>query len=174
MSGTSGNSTTSKSFKATSQVNPFYTTKTDKKGNTVTNFQNGTAQKTVYDITNNNISRLLDNYLNPSLDGVANQAKLAAFDKTQANSLQNNILNPLTQNNMIRSSQATNMYNNLQQQRADYANQLLANEANTKDMIEMLANLYTQAYTGASGEEQTSINASLGGGTTKTKSNAKS
>lgn len=172
MSGDSSelSSVTQKKFKPTSQVTPFYTSKTDKKGNTVTNFASGTAPQTVYDITNQNIGQLLHNYLNPSLDSVANQAKLRAFDRTQADNLQNNILNPLTQNNMIRSSQATNMYNNLQQQHANYADSLLANEANTSDMIQLLTNLYQQAATGTSGQQSTSINASLGAGTSTTSS----
>ena len=176
MSGSSSgtSSTTKKGFKATSQNNPYFQTTTDKSGNTVTKFRNGTAGQTAYDFVNDNISGLLDKYLNPSLDSVTNQAKIAAFNKQQSNNLQNNIINPLTNNNMIRSSQATNMYNNLSNQSADYTNQLLANsQDDTMNMIKSLVDLYTMGYQGASGEEQTSINASLGGGTSTTKSSSK-
>ena len=167
----SNSSTTKKTFKATSQNNPYFQTTTDKNGNTVTNFKNGTAGQTAFNFVNDNLQGLLDSYLKPSLDTATNQAKIAAFNKQQATNLQNNIVNPLTNNNMIRSSQATNMYNNLSNQAADYTNQLIANsQADTENMINNLINLYTAGYTGASGEEQTSINASLGGGNTTTKS----
>lgn len=173
--GSSGNSSseTKKSFQASSQTNPYFQTTTDKKGNTVTNFKNGTAGKTAYDFVNDNISGLLDNYLSPSLSSPVNQARLDIFNKQQANNLQNNILNPLTQNNMVRSSQATNMYNNLSNQAADYGKELIAqSQDDTWNMINNLVNLYTMGYTGAAGEEQSSINASLGGGSSTTKSNS--
>lgn len=175
MSGSSNSSsTTSKEFKPTSQNNPFYTTSTDKNGNTVTNFANGTAGKTSYDFVNNNISTLLDNYLNPTLNSTTNQAKLNEFNKQQSQNLQNNIINPLANNNMVRSSQATNMYNNLSNQSADYANQLLADDqANTWNMINNLMSMYVNAYTGVNNNQAAGINASLGGGDTKTSSSGK-
>lgn len=171
-SGTS--STTKKSFQASSQNNPYFQTSTDKKGNTVSNFKDGTAGQTAYNFVNNNISGLLNDYLHPNINSPVNQAKMDIFNKQQATNLQNNILNPLTQNNMIRSSQATNMYNNLSNQAADYTKDLIANSQNdTWDMINNLVNLYTMGYNGASAEEQASINASLGGGSSTTKSSSK-
>ena len=167
-------SVTRRSMKPTSQTNPFYTTSTDKNGNTVVNFKKGTAGQTGYNFVNRNISQLLNNYLNPSLNDTTTQAKLAEFNKTQQQNLQNNIISPLANNNMLRSSQATNMYNNLSNQSADYTNQLLANsQENTWNMINNLMGMYMNAYNGVSGEEGTSINASIGSGDSSTSSSSK-
>jgi hypothetical protein len=166
-------STTKTEFAQTSQNNPFYETSTDKEGNTTSKFKPGTAGETAYNFVNQNISGLLNDYLNPSLNSTVNKAKMADFQKTQNANLQNNIINPLANNNMIRSSQATNMYNNLSNQSADYANQLISDSHNdTWNMINNLLNLYTAAYQGTASEENTSINSSLGTGTTTTKSNS--
>lgn len=174
MGGSSNSSSTSTSktqLQPTSTTNPYFKSSTDKNGNTVTNFQNGTAGQTAYNFVNNNISRLLDNYLHPSLDSVTNQAKLGQFNKQQQANLQNNIINPLATNNMVRSSQATNMYNNLSNQAADYTNSLLAEDQNnTWNMINNLMNLYTQGYTGSAAEENASLKASTGAGDTVTTS----
>lgn len=171
---TNNTSTTTKSFKPTQQINPFFTTSTNKKGKTVTKFAPGTAGQTAYDFVNSNISTLLDNYLNPSLDNPVNQAKMQLFQKQQANNLQNNILNPLTANNMIRSSQATNMYNNLNNQAADYSKELIANSQNDSwNMINNLMSLYMNGYNAASGEEKASIQSSLGGGNSVTQTSGK-
>ena len=181
-SGSNSNQSSKTTYGATSTTNPYYTTKTDKNGNTVSNFNQGTAGQQTFDYVNQNISGLLDNYLNPTLDSTTNQAKMNQFtrnlNKESTNALQNNIINPLTQNNMIRSSQATNMYNNLgnqmNEQIADYSNQLLADDqTNTWNMINNLMNLYTKGYTGSASEEQTSLNASSGNATTTSKSNSK-
>ena len=60
---------------------------------------------------------LLNEYLNPTLNSTTNQAKLNAFTNTlntqTKKNLENNIINPLSNRNMIRSSQATDLYNNL-------------------------------------------------------------
>ena len=74
---------------------------------------------------------------------------------------------------MIRSSQATNMYNNLSNQAADYANDLLANSQNdTWNMINNLMNLYTTGYTGANNDISTAFKAAVGNNST-TNSNTK-
>lgn len=175
MSKNSSNSTTTSitQMKPASMSNPFFTTKTDKDGNTVSNFTNGSAGQTAYNFVNNNISSLLDQYLNPTLNSTTNKAKLNAFNKQQQSNLQNNIINPLARNNMIRSSQATNMYNNLSNQAADYANELLANSQNdTANMINTLMNMYTNAYNGIASEQDTNINTALGSGTTTSTSKA--
>lgn len=169
-----GKETTTTSYtqmRGSSQNNPYFSTKTNANGDTTSSFKSGTAGETAYNFVNNNISQLLNNYLNPSLNSVTNQAKMATFNKAQQENLQNNIINPLTRNNMIRSSQATNLYNNLSNQAADYANQLIADDqANTWNMINNLMNLYTQGYTGISNEQSQGINASLGTGSTSSTS----
>lgn len=172
-SNTSSTSSSTPTFIDTNTNNPYYQTTTDKNGNTTNSFVKGSAGETAYNFVNNNIGQLLDNYLNPSLDSATNQAKLSAFNKQQQSNLQNNIINPLANNNMVRSSQATNMYNNLSNQSADYANQLLANaQTDTWNMINNLMDLYTTGYTGASNDISTALKAGVGNSST-TSSNSK-
>lgn len=171
---TESNSSSKVQPRATSLNNPYYTTKTDANGNTTTTFKQGTAGETSYNFVNKNIAGLLDQYLHPTLDSETNQAKLAAFNKQQQSNLQNNIISPLAQNNMIRSSQATNMYNNLSNQAADYSNDLIANSQNdTWNLINNLVSLYTLGYQGIGNEQSQSINSSLGMGETTTSSKGK-
>jgi capsid protein len=137
----------------------------------VSTFKDGTAAQQAYNFVNQNANRLLQDYLKPSLDSAENQAMLNAYtkelNKNATSTLQNNIINPLANNNMIRSSQATNMYNNLSNQVADnisdYTNELLANsKANSWDMISNLMNLYTSGYQGVANETSNALQASVG------------
>lgn len=172
---TESTSTTEKQFRPANTNNPYFSTTTDMWGNTSSNFKNGTAGKTTFDFVNKNIGSLLDRYLNPTYDNPVNQAKINEFNKVQQQNLQNNVLNPLANSNMIRSSQATNMYNNLANQSSDFANSLIANSQNdTWNMINNLMNLYTQGYTGMSGEQANSISSSIGSASTTTKTEGKS
>lgn len=172
-SNTTSTSSSTPTFINTNTTNPYYQTKTDKNGNTTNSFVKGTAGATAYNFVNKNAQDLLNSYLNPSLDTTTNQAKLAQFNKQQQANLQNNIISPLANNNMIRSSQATNMYNNLSNQAADYANDLLANSQNdTWNMINNLMSLYTAGYTGANTDVSTALKAATGQNTT-TSSNTK-
>ena len=76
---------------------------------------------------------------------------------------------------MIRSSQATNLYNNLSNQSADYVNDLIANSQNdTWNVINNLMSLYMNGYTGSANEENTSLNASSGNATTTTNGSSSS
>ena len=163
-SSNSSSTTTSKPvYSASSQTNPYYKTTTNSSGDTVTNFLKGSAGETAYNYVNDNIGSLLNNYLNPSLNNSVDQAKLTAFNQQQQQNLQNSIINPLANNNMIRSSQATNMYNNLSNQYADYTNQLLADsQANSWNMINNLMNMYTTGYSGANSEIGNALQASVG------------
>lgn len=162
----SNNSSTSTSkpvYIDTSTSNPYYQTTTKKDGTTVNNFVAGTAGQKTYDFVNDNISGLLNDYLNPSLNSTTNQAKLNAFNKQQQANLQNNIINPLASNNMLRSSQATSMYKDLSNQSADYTNQLLSeSQDNTWNMINNLMNLYATGYQGASGDVSTALGSAVG------------
>lgn len=170
-SNTSSTTNTTPTFAATSQSNPYFQTKTDKNGNLTSNFKSGTAAQQAYDYVNANANRLLNDYMNPSLDSVENQAMMNAYtkelNKNASATLSNSILNPLLNNNMVRSSQATNMYNNLSNQItdniADYSNELLANsKANSWDMINNLMNLYTSGYQGIANETGNALQASVG------------
>lgn len=65
--------------------------------------------------------------------------------------MENNIVNPLSQRNMIRSSQATNLYNTAANQAAgqiaNYASELLADSrSETANIINTLLNAYMQGY----------------------------
>lgn len=167
-------SVTTRSFRDTKTTNPFYTSTTTKKGETNTDFQKGTAGETAYNFVNDNISNLLNNYLNPSLEDTTTKAKLDLFNQQQQRNLENNIINPLARSNLIRSSQATNMYNNLSDQSADYAKELIADSHNdTWNMINNLMNMYLSAYSGTAGEQSNSINTSLGAGNSTTTSSGK-
>lgn len=170
-SNTTSTSSSTPTFINTNTTNPYYQTKTDKDGNTTNTFIKGTAGETAYNYVNQHAAELLDSYLRPSLDTATNQAKINQFNKQQQANLQNNIISPLANNNMIRSSQATNMYNNLSNQAADYANDLLANSQNdTWNMINNLMNLYTSGYTGASNDVATALKAATGNNSTTTSS----
>ena len=180
-SNTNSTSTTTPTHAATSQSNPYYQTRTDKNGNLTTTFANGSAAQQAYDYVNANAGRLLNDYLNPSLDSAENKAMMNAYTKAlnenTTNTLYNNIISPLANNNMLRSSQALNMYNNLSNQVndsiSDYANELIANsKANSWDTINNLMNLYTSGYQGIANETNNALQASVGNKTT-TKSSSK-
>lgn len=164
---TSKNSTT---YTNTTTKNPYVTSTTNNSG-TTTQLQDGTALKEVFDFTNNNMGQLLESYLNPSIDSELNQAKLNAYTKAlneeTRKSLENNIISPLTQRNMLRSSQATDLYNNLANQQADaisdYTASLLSDsQNNTADVINSLMNLVFQGYNVISGNQAQSLNTSSG------------
>lgn len=179
----SSDSSSTTTFSNTNQVNPYFTSSTNKNGKTNVAFTKGSAGQTAYNFVNKNLQGLLNNYLNPSMNDPTIQANMNMFrrnlNEESQNALQNNILNPLLNNNMIRSSQATNMYNNLSNQmNKSYADYLDSQIAGARDMygsmIDKLVNMYTQGYTGATKEEGQSINASLGTGTTSSNSNTSS
>ena len=176
------NSTTKTTYANSSQKNPFFTSSTNKKGQTNVNFVKGTAGETAYNYVNDNIGTLLNNYLNPSLDNPVNKAKMDLYknnlSSTSSQALQNNIINPLANNNMLRSSQATNMYNNLSNQMnngiSDYSKELIAGSQNdTWNMINNLMTMYTNAYTGMNNQQDSSIQSSVGASTKTSKSSGK-
>lgn len=169
-SNSKSSSNSSTTYKNTTTTNPYVSSTTTDKGTTTTLAPN-TALSKVYDFTNANIDSLLDQYLNPSIDNATNQAQLNAYtkilnDETRKN-LENNIISPLAERNMIRSSQATDLYNNLAKQQneavSDYATQLLTNnQDNTASIINNLMNLAFQGYNVVSGNQAQSLNTSSG------------
>lgn len=172
----SSSSSSDTNYKTTTTTNP-YVTSTTNNGGTTTSLQPNTALSTVYNFTNNNIERLLNDYLNPSLNSEQNQAKLNLYTKTlndqTRKSLENNIIAPLSQRNMIRSSQATDLYNNLANQQADAINDytaeiLASNQNDTANVINTLMNLVFQGYNVVSGNQAQSLNTSSGNATTHT------
>lgn len=166
--GGKSDSKSSTTYKNTTTTNPYVTSTTTNKGTTTT-LQPNTALSSVYDFTNANIDNLLNEYLNPSMDTAVNKAKMNEFNKIQRQNLENNIIAPLAERNMIRSSQATDMYNNLSNQAADYANSLLANsQSDTAGIINNLMNYALQGYNVISGNQAQSLNTSQGNASHKT------
>ena len=169
--GKKSNKTTSKTvYGNTTTTNPYVTSQTTNKG-TVSTFNPGTAFDTINNFVNNNTDKLLDEYLNPTLNSVTNQAKLNSFmnnlNSQTSQNLENNIINPLSNRNMIRSSQATNMYNNLAQtnaaQIAGYTNDLLANsQTETAKILTNLLLWYMNGYNTISDNQQQSLATSQG------------
>lgn len=173
----SSKSTSKTVYGNTTTTNPYITSQTTNKG-TTSSFNKGSAFDTINNFVNNNMSSLLDEYLNPSLNSITNQAKMNSFVDTlntqSAKNMENNIVNPLSQRNMIRSSQATNLYNNLAQNNANqigaYANELLANsQADTANMLANLMLLYMNGYNVLSDTQRQSL-ATSQGNATKTQS----
>ncbi len=165
----------------TTTTNPYVTSQTTNKG-TVSTFNPGTAYDTINNFVNSNMDNLLEEYLNPTLNSVTNQARMKSFmdnlNSQTVQNLENNIINPLSNRNMIRSSQATDMYNNLVQTNAnqisDYSNNLLANSQN--ETAKMLTNLllwYMNGYNVISNNQQQSL-ATSQGNSTKTESSTSS
>ena len=178
----SSSSHSSTKYSNTTTANPYVTSTTTNKG-TTTQLQPNTTLSSVYNFTNANIDNLLDQYLNPKLDNATNQAQIDAYTKTLGQetrkNLENNIINPLAQRNMIRSSQATDMYNNLANQQneaiSDYTTSLLANnQTNTANIINNLMNLAFQGYNVVSGNQAQSLSTSSGNADKFTSSSGKS
>lgn len=168
-----GNTTTS---------NPYATATTNNNG-TSSNFKSGTALDTIYNYVNNNISSLLDEYLNPNLNSTTNQAKLNAFtntlDNTSYKNLENNIINPLSNRNMIRSSQATDLYKNLSDSNtsalASYIDELIASsQENTAEVMNNLLAAYMDGYNVISDMQNQSLKTSAGNATQYTNSSSSS
>ena len=178
----SSSSHSSTKYSNTTTSNPYVTSTTTNKG-TTTQLQPNTALSSVYNFTNANIDNLLDQYLNPSLDNATNQAQIDAYTKTLGQetrkNLENNIISPLAQRNMIRSSQATDMYNNLANQQneaiSDYTTSLMANnQTNTANIINNLMNMALQGYNVVSGNQAQSLSTSSGNADKFTSSSGKS
>lgn len=161
----------------TTTTNPYVTSQTTNSG-TVSMFQPNTAFDTINDYVNKNMGNLLDEYLNPTLNSITNKAKMDSFVNTlnsqTAKNFENNIVNPLSQRNMIRSSQATDMYNNLVQSNANqignYANELLANsQAETAKVLGNLMLMYMNGYNVISDNQRQSLLTSQGNATSTQK-----
>ncbi len=175
-------STTSKVYGNTTTSNPYATATTNNSGTTAA-FQPGTALDSVYNFVNNNINSLLDEYLNPSLDSATNQAKLNEYTNTLATeslkNLENNIINPLSNRNMIRSSQATDLYENLSDANTDslssYINELLSeSQDNTASVLNNLLSAYMLGYNVISDMQNQSLQTSAGNATTTANNSASS
>ncbi len=165
---------TSTVYGNTTTKNPYASATTNNSG-TTSSFNEGTALNSVYNFVNNNIDSLLNEYLNPSLNSTTNQAKLNSYTNTlsseMSKTLENDIINPLSNRNMIRSSQATDLYKNLSDTAtnslATYINDLLAeSQSNTAGVINNLLSAYMQGYDVISDMQDQSLKTSAGNSTT--------
>ena len=168
-------------YSDTTTTNPYVTSQTTNKGTTSV-FKPNSAFGTINDFVNSNMNNLLDEYLNPTLNSITNQAKMNAFinalNSQTAKNFENNIVNPLSQRNMIRSSQATNMYNNLVQTNANqignFANDLLAkSQAETAKVLANLMLMYMNGYSVIADNQKQSLQTSKGNATS-TQNNSES
>lgn len=166
--------TTSKTvYGNTTTTNPYVTSTTNNKG-TTSAFNPGTAYDSINNYVNSNINRLLDEYMNPTLNSVTNQSKMNSYinklNNESTKTLENNIINPLSKRNMVRSSQATNMYNNLAQNNANsignYANELLSSsQKDTASVLNNLMLMYLNGYNAISSNQGQSLSTSQGNAT---------
>lgn len=172
--GKKSSTTTNKTvYGKTTTSNPYVTSYTDNKG-TTTMFNSGTAYDSMNNFLNTNIDNLLNDYLNPNLNSTTNQAKMNSFVNTLNNetkkNVENSIVNPLSNRNMIRSSQATDLYNHLAETNsnkvAEYTNNLLStSQADSANLINNLLLWGLNGYGILSDAQQQSLNASQGNAT---------
>ena len=181
MGGSSGDTAqvTQTQYNPTNYRTPYVTVHTDS-GGTTSSFNKGTWFGDINDYANQNASQMLEEWRNPNLNSATNQAKIQAYNKqvdtNTRNALENNIIAPLSQRNMIRSSQATNMYNGLAKSLADnydtFITNLLANSSEeTGKMIDQLTNWYMQGHNVLNQAEQNAINQASGNAVTYGSSN---
>lgn len=157
-------------YKDTTTKNPYVTSHTNNSG-TISTFMPNTAFNSINDFVNSNITTLLDEYLNPTLNSVTNQAKMNSYinalNSQTVKNLENNIINPLSKRNMMRSSQATNLYNNLASNNANsigaFTNDLLVNsQAETAKILANLMLLYMNGYSAILDNQKQSLVTSQG------------
>lgn len=166
-------SKSSVNYGTTKTTNPYVTSKTTNKG-TTSDFVKGSSYDTINKFVNENIGRVLNDYLNPSVNSDTNKALLNNYiqsinSNTRAN-LENNIINPLSDRKMIRSSQAENMYNNLANNMnsniSSYVTELLdKSQKNSADVLNNLLNAYKQGFSAISSNQAQSLNTSKGNAT---------
>lgn len=177
----SQNTTKTTTYGNTTTSNPYAVAATNNNG-TAAAFQQGNALDLVYNFVNKNINSVLDEYLNPTLNSATNRAKLNSFANTLNSeaykTMENNIINPLSERNMIRSSQATDLYKNLSDTTtnslASYANDLLAaSQENTASVLNNLLAAYMQGYNVISDMQNQSLATSKGNAQTEVDSNKK-
>lgn len=170
----------SRDYGDTTTTNPYVISHTNNKGTTTT-FNPNTSLQDIFDFTNTNVNDLLNQYLNPSTESPAYQAQLKQYQKNLEEStrqaLENNVIAPLAQRNMIRSSQATDLYNTLNKRNQNsldnFNAELLANSKNdTANVINNLMNLVYQGWNVVNGNQAQSLNTSSGNSTGTTTSHS--
>lgn len=143
-----GGGSSAPEFQSTTSTSPYAT---------ATSTNSGTNVKLNDFLTNTNawveksMPSLYNQLLNLSFDNPATKAKSGlfnnAFTESSNNAFENNLINPLSSRNMLRSSASTNMYNNFAKDQNDtlstFNNQLIAdNTADTSNLMNQLMNVY--------------------------------
>ena len=174
MGGNSKTTTRNTVYGDTTTTNPYAYTKTNNSG-TVAGFQNGTALNSIYNFVNSSIDSLLNEYLQPNIDSTTSKAKIDTFtnslNSSTRNNLENSIINPLSSRNMLRSSQATDLYKNLYNKNSDavanYINDLLSSsQDNTAKVLTNLLSYYMQGANYLANMQNQSLRTSAGNATT--------
>lgn len=177
-SATKSSSTNKRLLGNTTTKNPFVVSSTNNDG-TNSYFVEGSTFDTINDFVNDNFNNVLNNYLNPNINDTTNQTKLNNYidtvNKQAHTAFENNIINPLSNRNMIRSSQATDMYNNLQnsidQSISDYTIELLgSSQENAAKVLNNLMSLYLNGFNAVQANQAQSLNASNANANTSSKS----
>ncbi len=149
-------------YASTTSTNPYANAKHNKSGSsyTLNPFLTQSNQ-----FVESNVPALLQQLLNPSLDSPQIAAQSALFQdkftKDSAKAFENNLINPLAQRNMLRSSAMNDLAKNFSadqnQQLSNFNNQLIADSTtNTSNLINQLMNMY---LTGANLGQQSIANA---------------
>lgn len=163
-----------RNYSTTTTSNPYVSSTTSNSG-TSTSFAPNSALSYVNNYMNQNIGNLINDYLNPNINSSTNQALIENYrnnlSKEAGQLLNNDIITPLANRNMIRSSQATNLYsnlsNNLNNKISDYTASLLSNAQNqANDKLATLYNMYMNGYNVVNGNQAQSLGTSQGNGTT--------
>lgn len=143
-----GSSKSAPAFQSTTSTSPYAT---------ATSTASGTNVKLNDFLTNTNawvektLPGMYNQLINPSLDNPVTKAKANlfndAFTESSKTAFENNLINPLSDRNMIRSSASTDMYNNFAKDQNDtissFNNQLIAdNTQDTSNLINQLMNIY--------------------------------
>lgn len=156
-------------YSNTTTSNPYVTSKTTNDG-TTTKFTNNNILNQLYKQSNKDFARLYDELVNPNYNSQQNQAKLKAYTDTMNSetqkALENNIIYPLAQRNMLRSSQASDLYRDLANQQTkgiqDFENQLVANSPTAQDALTNIMNMVFQGYNVLQGNQAQSLQTSAG------------
>ncbi len=162
-----GGGNDSPGYASTTSTNPYATGKASGSGSSyeLNNFLTDTNK-----YVESSMPGLYNQLLNPSLDNPTTKARSDLFYKTfnedAKKSFENNLINPLSSRNMMRSSVATDLGNKFQKDSTDaistFDNSLIANNsADTSNLINTLMNLYLtgsnlgqQAISNAKGDAQ--------------------
>lgn len=150
------------SYASTTSTSPYATGKASNSGSSyeLNDFLTNTNKA-----VESSMPGLYNQLLNPSLDNATTKARSDLFYKTfnedAKKSFENNLINPLSSRNMMRSSVATDLGNKFQKDSTDaistFNNSLIANNtADTSNLISTLMNLY---LTGANLGQQSISNA---------------